>query len=78
MKTVTIGEFKANLSLYAEKIQKGEELVVTHGRKKKKIFRVLPFREEKPKKRKLGILNKKVKVIFHDDFKMSDEEFLNS
>ncbi len=78
MKTVTIGEFKANLSLYAEKIQKGEELVVTHGRKKKKIFRVLPFREEKPKKRKLGILNGKVKVIFHDDFKMTDEEFLNS
>jgi antitoxin (DNA-binding transcriptional repressor) of toxin-antitoxin stability system len=78
MKTVTIGEFKANLSSYAEKIQKGEELVVTHGRKKKKIFRVLPFREEKPKKRKLGILNGKVKAIFHDDFKMTDEEFLNS
>lgn len=63
--------------MYAEEIQKGEELVVTHGRKRKKIFRVLPF-QEKPKKRKLGILKGKVKVIFHDDFKMTDEEFLNS
>ncbi len=76
MKTVTIGEFKANLSSYAEKIQKGEELVVTHGRKRKKIFRVLPFQEDKPKKRKLGILNGKVKVKFAKDFKMSTEEFL--
>ena len=76
MKTVTIGEFKANLSSYAEKIQNGEEIVVTHGRKKKKIFRVLPFREDKPKKRKLGILEGKVKVVFHDDWQVSDEELL--
>lgn len=76
MKTVTIGEFKTNLSSYAEMIQKGEELVVTHGRKKKKIFRVLPFTEVKPKKRKLGMLNGKVKVKFSKDFKITTEEFL--
>ncbi len=75
MKTVTIGEFKTNFSLYAEKIEKGEELVVTRGRKRKKIFRVLPIREEIPKKRKLGTL-KNIKVKFAKDFKMTTEEFL--
>jgi antitoxin (DNA-binding transcriptional repressor) of toxin-antitoxin stability system len=78
MKTVTIAEFKANFSSYAEEIEKGEEIVVTRGRKRKKIFRISPFRELKPKKRKLGILNGKVKVKFAKDFKMSTEEFLGS
>jgi len=76
MKTVTIGEFKANFSSFAEKIQKGEEFIVTRGQKRKKIFRVVPFRDLKPKKRKLGILNGKVKVKFAKDFKISTDEFL--
>ena len=75
MKTVTIGEFKTNFSSYAEKIENGEELIVTRGRKRKKIFRILPIREDKPKKRKLGILSN-VKVKFAKDFKMTTEEFL--
>ncbi|MEX8547252.1 MAG: hypothetical protein V5804_06590 [Mucilaginibacter sp.] len=28
-------------------------------------------------KRKLGILQGKVTIIFHDDFKMTDEEFIS-
>ncbi|MCI0751935.1 MAG: type II toxin-antitoxin system Phd/YefM family antitoxin [Flammeovirgaceae bacterium] len=78
MKTVSIGEFKANLSEYAEKIQKGAEYIITYGRKKKKIFRVGPIKEEKPFKRKLGLMQGKAKVIFHDDWKMTTEEFLGS
>lgn len=74
MKTVTIGEFKANLSLYIEKIQKGEELVVTHGRKRKKILRVLPFHEVKPRRRKLGPLEGKGSFKIHKDFEMSAQE----
>jgi antitoxin (DNA-binding transcriptional repressor) of toxin-antitoxin stability system len=78
MKTVTIGEFKTNLSTYADQVQKGEELIVTHGRRKKKIFRVLPYKEIKSKKRKLGLLNGKVNVKFSKDFKISTDEFLSS
>ncbi len=77
MKTVSIGEFKANFSAYAEKVQKGLEIIITHGRKRKKIFKVVPIQEEKPFKRKLGTLEGKVKVVFKDDFKMTTEEFLN-
>jgi len=76
MKTVTIGEFKTNLSALALKVQQGEELVVTHGRKRKKILRVLPFIDSKSKKRTLGLLEGKVKVKFSKDFKITTEEFL--
>lgn len=78
MKTVTIGEFKANFSEYAEKVQKGLELIVTHGRKRKKIFKVMPIQEEKPVKRKLGVLDGKVNITIADDWEMTDEELLNS
>lgn len=77
MKTVTIGEFKANLSTLTDKILKGEEVVVTRGRTKKKILRVLAFNEEaKPKKRKLGPLEGKGSFKIHDGFEMSAEELL--
>jgi len=77
MKTVSIGEFKANFSTYADKVQKGLEIIITHGRKKKKIFKVVPIRDEKPFKRKLGTLEGKVKAVFKDDFKITTEGFLN-
>jgi antitoxin (DNA-binding transcriptional repressor) of toxin-antitoxin stability system len=77
MKTVSIGDFKTNLSEIAQKVLKGEEFIVTHGRKKTKMFKVVPF-TEKSKKRKLGILEGKATVKFHDDWEMSDEELLGS
>lgn len=78
MKTVTIGEFKANLSAFAEKIERGESLIVTKGRKRKKIFKVSPYKEGKPANRKLGLLKNRVTVKFAQDFKMTSEEFLGS
>jgi antitoxin (DNA-binding transcriptional repressor) of toxin-antitoxin stability system len=78
MKTVTIGEFKANLSAFAEKIAKGESIIVTKGRKKKKIFKVSPYREKRLMKRKLGLLKNKATVTFAEDFKMTPAEFLGS
>lgn len=75
---VTIGEFKTNLSEYAAKVQKGAEFIVTHGRRRKKIFKVIPIPEEKHVKRKLGVLKGKATVVFHDDWKMTTEEFLGS
>jgi antitoxin (DNA-binding transcriptional repressor) of toxin-antitoxin stability system len=77
MKTVSIGDFKTNLSEIAQKVLKGEEFIVTHGRKKTKMFKVSPLDEVKQTKRKLGILKGKVKVKFHDDWEMSEEELLD-
>jgi antitoxin (DNA-binding transcriptional repressor) of toxin-antitoxin stability system len=78
MKSVTVGEFKTNLSQLIQRILKGEEFVVTQGRKKTKVFKVLPYQEPKSKIRKLGSLEGKIKVTFNSDFEMSDDEFLKS
>lgn len=75
MKIITVGEFKSNLAQIIEKILKGEEYVVSYGRKKKKIFKVIPYNESKPK-RKLGILEGKATVKISKDWKMTGEEFL--
>jgi antitoxin (DNA-binding transcriptional repressor) of toxin-antitoxin stability system len=75
MKVITVGEFKTNLSQIIEKILKGEEYIVSYGRKKRKIFKVVPYHEEKHK-RKLGVLEGKATVEFAKDWKMSTEEFL--
>jgi antitoxin (DNA-binding transcriptional repressor) of toxin-antitoxin stability system len=78
MKTVTVGEFKAKMSSFIERILKGEEFIVSYGRKKNKIFKVSPVVDEKPFKRKLGPLKGKATVTFSDDWEMTDEELLKS
>ena len=78
MKTVSIGEFKARLSRFIERIQAGEEFVVTHGRSRKKVFKVSPYRGQEKLNRKLGPMRGKASVTFHDDWEMSDDELLKS
>jgi antitoxin (DNA-binding transcriptional repressor) of toxin-antitoxin stability system len=78
MKTISIHEFKTNLSKFEKKILNGEEFVVTHGQKKKKPVKTRLYLKQKPKRRKLGILEGKATVKFHDDWEMSDEELLGS
>ena len=77
MKVITVGEFKSNLAQIIEKILKGEEYVVSYGRKKKKIFKVVPYREGKPN-RKLGVLEGKATAEFSKDWKITTKEFLGS
>jgi antitoxin (DNA-binding transcriptional repressor) of toxin-antitoxin stability system len=76
MKTMTVGDFKANFSKVAEAVENGEEITVTYGKDKRILGHFVPKREEKAKKRILGALEGKMKVIFKDDFKITEEEFL--
>ncbi len=78
MKVITVGEFKSRMAFFIERILKGEEFVISYGRKKNRIFKVSPIKEEKPLKRKLGQLEGKASVVFHDDWKMTTEEFLGA
>ncbi len=78
MKTMTIGEFKSRFSDVIKQVKSGEEIAVTIGKRKEIVGY---FVHEIPKskiKRKLGILEHKARVIFHPDFKITEEEFLGS
>lgn len=78
MKSLPVGEFKANLSEVLEKVQQGESFGITYGKNKKLVAEINPPKTKtSKKKRKLGIWKGKVKYVFEDNFKMTDEELLD-
>jgi len=80
MKSLQVGEFKAQFSELLEAVQEGETIEIVYGKKKKPVARLVPINGggAKPKKkRKLGIWEGKVKFKFADNFKMTDEELLD-
>lgn len=78
MKKLTVNEFKTRFSIVVKQARSGERIAVTFGRKKEIVGYFL-FDKPKPKaKRMLGILEGKASVIFHSDFRLTDEDFLRS
>jgi len=78
MKTLPVGELKAQFSEVLEKVKQGEKFGILYGKKKKPIAMIVPFSEvEEKKERKIGILDGKFQVKFANDFKMTEEELLN-
>jgi len=78
MKTLPVGELKAQFSEVLEKVRQGEKFGILYGKKKKPIAMIVPFSEvEEKKERKLGILEGKFQVKFANDFKMTEEELLD-
>ena len=78
VKSLPVGELKAQFSEVLEKVQQGESFEVLYGKKKTPIARIVPISDPKSKKkRKIGILDGKIKIKFADNFKMTEEEFLN-
>ncbi|MBX3287798.1 MAG: prevent-host-death protein [Acidobacteria bacterium] len=77
MKSLSVGELKAQFSEVLEKVQQGESFGVLYGKDKKLVAEINPPKKQKKKgKRKLGILEGKARVVFADDFKMTEEEFI--
>jgi len=79
MKILTVGEFKSKFSEVIEDVLQGKEVGVSYGKKKEKIGVFVPYSDYKKKKeRKLGIWKNKGSFKLAKDFKMTEEEFLNS
>jgi antitoxin (DNA-binding transcriptional repressor) of toxin-antitoxin stability system len=78
MKSLPVGEFKAHFSEVLEKVRQGESFGITYGKNKKLVAEINPPKKKTPnKKRKIGIWEGKVKYVFADNFKMTDEELLD-
>jgi prevent-host-death family protein len=79
MQSISVGELKARFSEVLERVRKGEEIVISFGKKRKRVAVLLPYDNYIPKqKRKLGLLRDQGSFVFHEDFKMTDEEMLTS
>ncbi|MFA6506712.1 MAG: prevent-host-death protein [Treponemataceae bacterium] len=77
MKSLPVGELKAQFSEVLEKVKQGEKFGILYGKKKKPIAMIVPFSEvEEKKERKLGIMDGKYQIKFAGDFKMTEEELL--
>lgn len=57
MKTLTVGEFKAQFSSIIELVKAGEEVAVTYGKKKEVLGYFKPKPVKKLQQRKLGLFN---------------------
>jgi antitoxin (DNA-binding transcriptional repressor) of toxin-antitoxin stability system len=79
MQTFSIGELKSRFSEVIGQLKEGQEIVISYGKKKEKIAVLIPYGSYKIRsKRKLGLLKKSGRCVIHNDFKMTDEEVLNS
>ncbi len=59
-------------------VQQGETIEIVYGKKKTPVARIVPINGSRSKKkRKIGILDGKMKIVFADDFKITEEEFIN-
>ncbi len=79
METLTIGELKARFSEVLEKVRKGQRIAISYGRKRQKVAVIVPYSERfESEQRELGILKGKASFKVHPDFKMTDQELLDS
>lgn len=80
MKTLTVGELKANFSdVLSTVLETGEAVVISYGKKKERVAALVPIDQIKPaSKRNLGVLRGKAAVIFKPGFTISDEELLQA
>jgi antitoxin (DNA-binding transcriptional repressor) of toxin-antitoxin stability system len=77
MKTLPVGELKAQFSEVLEKVRQGQKFGILYGKKKKLVAMIVPFEDlEEKKERKIGILDGKYTVRFSADFKMTEEELV--
>jgi len=77
MKTLPVGELKAQFSEVLDLVKKGETFGILYGKKKKPIAMIVPFSDSIIKKeREIGYLEGKVKIEFSEDFKITEEEFV--
>jgi prevent-host-death family protein len=79
METLKVGEVKSKFSQILQRVQAGEEIIISFGKKEKKIAVLIPYDKyiSNPP-RPLGILKGKAKCKIRDDFQISDEELLAS
>lgn len=77
MQTMTVGEVKAHFSEVLDIVKRGDDVVISFGKKKEKIAVLVPFSHYQGKpQRTLGVLQGKASFKLQEDFYISDEELL--
>ncbi|MFQ5709613.1 MAG: type II toxin-antitoxin system Phd/YefM family antitoxin [bacterium] len=79
MKVLSYTHLKNNLAEILDMVKNGEEIVVSKNKGKEKLAIILPYEKYKRDKvRPLGILKGKASFRINNDFKMTEQELLDS
>ncbi len=79
MKSLPVGELKAQFSEVLERVRRGEKYGILYGKKKKPVAMIVPFTEtEDNKERRIGLLDGKYAITFADDYTMTEAELTGS
>jgi len=79
MKTLAVGELKANFSSVLDEVRHGHSIAIGYGKRKEKLAVIVPYEQfKRGAGRKLGILKERASCRIHRDFCMSDAELLAS
>jgi prevent-host-death family protein len=79
MEVITVGELKARFSEILDQVKKGQEIVISFGKQRKKVAVLIPYSQLKHRpQRKLGLLKGRASYRIRDNFKLSDDEILAS
>ena len=79
METISVGELKARFSEVLDRVQKGEEIIISFGKRREKVAVLLPYtRYHNRQHRKLGPLKGRGGFVIRKGFKMTDEAVLES
>jgi len=77
MQTMTVAELKSNFSEVLQRVQRGEDVVISYGKRHEKVAVLVPFSHYAGRQgRTLGLLGGKASFFIRDDFALTDEEFL--
>lgn len=77
MKKLPVGELKTRFSDVLAEVKSGAEVVITYGKKKENIAVIIPYSAYMKKNSiRVGLLQEK-KMKIHDDFELSEEDFVN-
>jgi antitoxin (DNA-binding transcriptional repressor) of toxin-antitoxin stability system len=76
MKAMSVGEVKTHFSEVLEEVKQGNRIGILYGRTKKPVAMIVPYTKEKAGRRKIGILDGKIKIKFRKDFEITTEELL--
>ena len=77
MRTCTVGIFKSQFSEILDEVLHGHEIAISYGKKKETVAVLIPFKQYKKKKRKLGLLKNKARFTIKSDFKISEQDLIS-
>jgi antitoxin (DNA-binding transcriptional repressor) of toxin-antitoxin stability system len=77
MKTLPVGEIKAQFSEVLEKVKQGESFGILYGKRKRPVAMLVPYVDAEVKApRQLGIMDGKVSITFSSNSKMTEDDLL--